>query len=47
MFNKLKLTEIYIFKNNKSYFYNLESKGMISEDNRDFLSTLDKQKDKD
>jgi hypothetical protein len=32
-----------MFKGNKSYFRFLESKGVISKDNRDYLSTSDKQ----
>jgi hypothetical protein len=46
-FNRLRLTEIYIFKGDKSYFRSLENRGVISEDNRDFLNTSDKQEDKD
>ena len=44
-FQTLKISEIKIFKGNKSYFRFLKSKGVISEDNRDFLSTSDKQED--
>jgi hypothetical protein len=42
MFNRLRLTEIYIFKDNKSYFHSLENKGIINKNDRDFLSTLNK-----
>ena len=45
-FQTLKISEIKIFKGNKSYFRFLKSKGVISEDNRDFLSISDKQEDK-
>ena len=41
-FQILKISEIKIFKDNKSYFRFLKSKGIISEDNRDFLNILDK-----
>ena len=34
-----------MFKGNKSYFRFLKSKGVISEDDRDFLSTSDEQED--
>jgi hypothetical protein len=36
-----------MFKDNKSYFYSLKNKKIISEDNQDFLSTLNKQENKD
>ena len=42
IFNRLKLIEIYIFKNNKFYFYSLKNKKIINKDNRDFLSILNK-----
>jgi hypothetical protein len=47
VFNRLRLTEMYIFKGDKSYFRSLESRGMINKNNRDFLSTSDEQEDGD
>ena len=44
-FQIFKISEIKIFKSNKSYFRFLKSKGVISEDDRDFLSTSDEQED--
>ena len=47
IFNKLKFIKIYIFKDNKFYFYNLKSKEIINKNNRDFLNILNKQENKD
>jgi len=44
-FQTLKISEMKMFKGNRSYFRFLKSKGIISEDNRDFLSTSDEQED--
>jgi hypothetical protein len=44
-FQTLKISEMKMFKGNKSYFRFLKSKGVISEDDRDFLSTSDEQED--
>ena len=42
IFNKFKLIKIYIFKDNKFYFYNLKNKEIINKDNQDFLCILNK-----
>ena len=33
IFNKFRFIKIYIFKDNKSYFYNLKNKKIINKDN--------------